>query len=447
MERIKRQVSPAQIILLGFAGTILLGALALMLPFATRDGHGASFLDALFTATSATCVTGLVVQDTWLYWTAFGQAVILALIQIGGMGVITVMVAVQIFSGRKIGLKQRWVMQESISGPQLSGILRHTRFILRAVLCIEGIGAALLAIRFCPRYGLGKGLWFSVFHAVSAFCNAGFDLMGEQGPFSSLTGYVGDGLVVFTITGLIVVGGLGFYTWGDIRTHGLRLRAYSLQSKLILTMTAILLGGGFLFFYCFEFSGSQWAELSGTERVLAAWFQAVTPRTAGFNTVDLGMLSQPGVAVTILLMLIGGAPGSTAGGFKVTTLAVLTLGIGAIFRRREHPRCYGRRIPTDTERSAAAIFLLYIFLFLGGGMVLCLAGGADMQAALLEASSAVGTVGLSLGLTPGLSDVCHCVLIFLMYLGRVGGLTMIYAVTAGAKPEVAQLPQERVTVG
>jgi len=442
------RITPAQIIILGFFFLILGGALLLTLPFAANGPGGASFFDALFTATSATCVTGLVIHDTALYWSPFGQLVIMLLIQVGGMGVVTMAVAIFVFSGKKIGLKQRWVMQESISAPQVGGIVRLTGFILKTALAIEGLGAALLALRFCPQFGLWRGLWYAVFHAVSAFCNAGFDLMGtHHGPFSSLTAYAGDPWVTLTIAALIVLGGIGFLTWHDIWEHGLRFRCYRLQSKLILCTTAVLLLGGFLFFAVYEFRQPQWAALSAGERALAAVFQAVTPRTAGFNTVDLGKLSQPGQLLTILLMITGGAPGSTAGGFKATTLAVLLLGIRAVFRRRDSAQCFGRRLPEDTLRSASAIFVLYLVLFLLGGTLICAVDSLPLMAALFESASAIGTVGLSLGGTAALSAPSRFILIFLMYFGRVGGLTLLYAVSSNGQNTAAQYPQEQVTVG
>lgn len=441
------RIKPAQIIILGFLFLILGGTLLLKLPFATNGAGSAPFLDALFTATSATCVTGLVIHDTALYWSPFGQVVILLLIQIGGMGVVTMAVAIFMFSGRKIGLKQRWVMQESISAPQVGGIVRLTGFILKAALAIEGIGALLLALRFCPQFGLGKGLWYAVFHAVSAFCNAGFDLMGESAPFSSLTGYAGDPLVSGTVAILIVLGGLGFLTWHDVWTHRLRLARYRLQSKLILCVTAGLLLGGFLFFLLYEFRLPQWQDLTAGERVLAAFFQSVTPRTAGFNTVALERLSQPSQLLTILLMLTGGSPGSTAGGFKTITLAILLLSIRAVFHRRGSAHCFGRRLPDDALRNASAIFLLYLLLFLAGGFLICCIDGLPMMAALFESSSALGTVGLSLGGTAALSTPSRMILIFLMYFGRVGGMTILYAVAAKGRPAEAQYPQEPVVVG
>ena len=441
------RVSPARVIILGFLLLILLGTALLMLPFSTKVWVGASFSDALFAATSATCVTGLVVRDTASCWSGFGQLVILLLIQVGGMGVVTMAVAIFIFSGKRIGLKQRWVMQESISAPQVGGIVRMTGFILKTAFAMEGIGAAILALRFCPRFGLWRGLWYSVFHSVSAFCNAGFDLMGEEAPFSSLTGYTGDPVVNLTVVLLVVVGGLGFMTWQDIAAHRLRFQAYRLQSKLILVTTAGLLTFGFLFFLLYEFRLPQWDGLSLGEKVLAALFQSVTPRTAGFNTVELGQLSETGRLLTILLMLTGGSPGSTAGGFKTTTLAVLILSAAAVFQRQRSARCFGRRVQEPALQSACAIFLLYISLFLTGGMLICCMDHVPLMDSLFEAASAIGTVGLSLGGTARFSLASRMILVFLMYFGRVGGLTMIYAFTAGNGTSVSQFPQEPVTVG
>ena len=441
------RVSPARIIIFGFLLLILLGAALLMLPFSTREWGGASFFDALFTATSATCVTGLVVHDTASYWSGFGQLVILFLIQVGGMGVVTMAVAIFMFSGKRIGLKQRWVMQESISAPQVGGIVRMTGFILKTAFAIEGVGALMLALRFCPEFGLGRGLWYAVFHSISAFCNAGFDLMGVKSPFSSLTGYTGDPIVNITVMLLIVVGGLGFLTWQDISARRFRFKEYRLQSKLILVTTAGLLLFGFLFFLLYEFQLPQWDSLSPMEKVLAAMFQSVTPRTAGFNTVDLARMSESSQLLTILLMLTGGSPGSTAGGFKTTTFAVLVLSAIAVFKKRRSAQCYGRRVQDGALQSACAIFLLYLLFFLSGGILICCIDQVPLMDALFEAASAIGTVGLSLGGTARFSLPCSMILALLMYFGRVGGLTMIYAFTAGNRAISSQFPQEQVTVG
>lgn len=447
MELVKKQTSPAQVVLLGFLALIGLGTMLLMLPFATRSGGGAPFMDALFTATSATCVTGLVVQDTFTYWSYFGQAVILLLIQVGGMGVVTMALAVSMFSGRRIGLRERSLMKESIDAPQLGGIVRFTGFIVKISLAIEGVGAALLALRFIPAYGFGKGLWFSLFHAISAFCNAGFDLMGEQGAFSSLTGYAADPLVCLPIMALVIVGGIGFLTWEDFARHRFRLRAYRLQSKLVLTVTAVLLILPAVLLFFGGFNGPQWQGMTLGERVLAAAFQAVTPRTAGFNTVNYSQVAEPLLLMTIFLMLIGGAPGSTAGGYKVTTFATLAMCVRSVFRRRADVRCFGKRLTQETPRSAAALFFLYICLFILGTGLLGALDGVPLLPAMFETASAVGTVGLSLGVTPTLGVPSRLLLIVLMYFGRVGGLTMIYAVAGSRVTAISQLPQEKITIG
>ncbi len=443
----KPSITPAQIILLGYLALIMLGALLLTLPFATRDGHGACFADAIFTATSAGCVTGLIVQDTFTYWSGFGQAVILTLIQIGGLGIITFALAISMVSRKQIGLKSRWVMQESIGAPQVGGILRQTKFFLLGSLTVELTGALLLSLRFCKDFPLSKGIWYGVWHSVSAFCNAGFDLMGTKQPFSSLTGYTGDIIVNTVIDLLILIGGIGFFTWRDIADHRLRFTRYSLQSKLILLASAILLSGGFAFFAGYEFRLPGWQGLTVREKLLACLGCTISPRTAGFNTVDLNHLSEPGKLMTIILMLIGGAPSSTAGGFKLTTLAVLVVGTCSVFQRRADAVCCRRRIDPASCRNAAAIFSLYLILFLAGGTLISCLDAQPLMTALFEAASAVATVGLSLGATPTLSAASRWILIFLMYLGRVGGLTLIYAVFPGIQPGEGTLPQEKVTVG
>ena len=309
-----------QIIAFGFIALILLGTLLLFLPVSSREAGSARFMDCLFTATSAACVTGLVVQDTASYWSAFGQAVILLLIQIGSMGVVTAAVSIAFVSGRKIGLMQRSVMQESISAPQVGGIVRLTRFIIITAFCIEAAGALLLLPAMIADFGFGKGLWYSVFHSISAFCNAGFDLMGAREPFSSLAGFSQNALVNITVILLITVGGIGFLVWNDIKEHGLHWKQYRLQSKAVLLTSLILVLVPALWFVFFEMR-----QLPLNERVFPALFQSVTLRTAGFNTVNLNQVSGSGQALMILWMLVGGSPGSTAGGMKTTTVAILLM--------------------------------------------------------------------------------------------------------------------------
>ena len=437
----KRRLSSSQIILFGFAGVILIGTLLLMLPFATKSGQSPSFGDALFTSTSAVCVTGLIVQDTATYWSGFGQSVILLLIQIGGMGVITVAAAITMASGKKISLMQRSTMQDAISAHQVGGIVRFTGFILKGIFLFELLGALVLMSVFVPEYGV-KGIWLAVFHSISAFCNAGFDLMGTNSPYSSLTAYAAHPVVNITVMLLIVIGGIGFLTWQDIRQNGFRIRRYRMQSKVILATTGILLIVPAIYFFFFEFS----AEPIG-KRILLSLFQSVTPRTAGFNTADLTALSETGQTLTIGLMLIGGSPGSTAGGMKTTTAAVLIACAVAVFRRRENGRFFGRRIGDDTAKNALTVFLMYITLFLLGGMVISRVENLPIRTCLFETASAIGTVGLTLGITPGLHLVSKLILICLMFLGRVGGLTLIFATLSANKNTLSKLPLEKITVG
>lgn len=444
MEQRKKRtrLNAFQMIILGFLCVILLGSLLLMLPISTKDRQGAGFLDALFTATSATCVTGLIVRDTASYWSTFGQCVILLLIQVGGMGVVTIAVSFAMVAGRKISLFQRSTMQEAISAPQVGGILRMTGFILRISLCIELLGAVLLSYPFCREFGAARGLYYAIFHSISAFCNAGFDLMGIKEPFSSLTSFAAQPLVNFTIMALIIVGGIGFLTWDDVRTHKLRLRRYRMQTKVALTVSAVLILVPALGYFFFEFH----TQPLGT-RLLYSLFQAVTPRTAGFNTVNLSAMREAGIAVMILLMLIGGSPGSTAGGMKTTTVGVLFAACASIFRRQDSAHLFRRRVDDATVKHAAAILLLYLSLFLSCGLVISLLEGLPLLTCLFETASAVGTVGLTLGVTPQLGLISHLLLIALMFLGRVGGLTLIYAALSSRPAGLSKYPVERITVG
>ena len=436
------RITSFQIIALGFFLLILIGTILLTLPVSSAQHGGASFMDSVFTATSAVCVTGLVVRDTATYWSPFGQAVILFLIQVGGMGVVTAALSLSFISGRKIGLMQRSVMQESISAPQVGGIVRLTRFIVAAAFGIEMTGAVLLLPAFVPRFGWGKGIWHAVFHAVSAFCNAGFDLMGEQGEFSSMTGFSENILVNAVLILLITIGGIGFLVWNDIKQHGFHWKQYRLQSKIVLVTSAVLILAPFLWFFLFEMQ-----ELTAGERILPSLFQSVTLRTAGFNTVDLNRISDGGQTMMILWMLIGGSPGSTAGGMKTTTAAVLLLSAWSVFRRKEDAACLGRRIGEDAVRNAAAILMMYFLLFFIGGFIISKLESLPLLPCLFEMASALGTVGLSLGITSGLGILSRCILMILMFLGRVGGLTLIYAAQSIRKSPRSSLPVEKITVG
>ena len=438
----KCRLSSFQIIILGFAGVILLGALLLMLPISTTGRNVTPFNETLFTATSAVCVTGLIVQDTGSYWSTFGQAVILALIQIGGLGVVTVAASFALLSGRKISLMQRSTMQDAISAPKVGGIVRLTRFILRGTFLVELLGALAMLPVFCRDYGW-RGVWMAVFHSVSAFCNAGFDILGTKDDlYPSLTGYAGSPAINIAIMLLIVTGGIGFLTWDDICENRFRFRRYRMQSKVILVTTLLLLILPAAFFFFVDFS-----ELSMGKRLLASFFQSVTPRTAGFNTVALSDMTGASQAVMIFLMMIGGSPGSTAGGMKTTTLAVLVANTAATFRQRESAQFFGRRIECGVVKTAATVVTMYLALFFGGAVFISTYENLSLSACLYETASAVGTVGLTLGITPQLHIPSQMVLVVLMYLGRVGGLTLIYAALSSKRAGAAKLPLDRITVG
>ena len=437
-----KHMSSFRIILAGFLAIILAGTVLLMLPVSGRSGAHAAFSDALFTATSAVCVTGLVVADTASRWSGFGQAVILLLIQIGGLGIVCVAAFIAAVAGRKISVLQRTMLQESISAPQVGGVVRLTVLIFGVALISETAGAAVMLPKFCSAYG-PRGIWMAVFHSVSAFCNAGFDIMGTaEGEFSSLTRFAGDPGIVLPVCLLIVVGGIGFLTWEDVAAHGLHLKRYRMQSKVILSAAAVLiLVPGCAFFF------NDFAAYPLKERLCLSLFQAVTPRTAGFNTADLNSMTSAGRAITIVLMLIGGAPGSAAGGMKTTTIAVLLANSGAVFRRRKNPQMFGRRIDEYTVKCASTLLMLYLFLALSGAFILSAAEGLPFETCLFETASAIGTVGLSLGITPVLGAVSRLTLILLMFFGRVGGLTMMFAAVNGCGMEVGRCPAEKIAVG
>ena len=438
----KNRFTSFQIIIWGFIAIILMGALFLMLPVSSKAGIITPFNEALFTSTSAVCVTGLVVQDTATYWSWFGQGIILVLIQIGGLGVITIAVSFELLSGRKISLKQRSVMQEAISAPKVGGIVRLTGFILKGTFLVEFTAAFIMMPVFVKDFGT-KGIWMAIFHSISAFCNAGFDLMGtENVKYASLTSYISHPLINITIMLLIIIGGIGFLTWEDILKNKYRIKSYRMQTKVILTTSLLL-----ILFPAFFFFFRDFADMPMQERIFSSLFQAVTPRTAGFNTADLTMMTEDGLGIVIALMLIGGSPGSTAGGMKTTTLAVLIANTWACFKRNEDAQMFGRRIENSTVKNAATIFMMYIVFFFGGAIVISAVEDLSFSTCLFETASAIGTVGLTLGITPGLGVISQIILMILMFLGRVGGLTLIYAALSGSGKKISKLPQEKMTVG
>ena len=441
----KIERNPLRTLAFGFAAIILTGSLLLSLPCAVASGVRLPFLDALFTATSATCVTGLVVTDTATTFTLFGQAVILILIQIGGLGVMTAMGFFLLLFRRRIQLRERTLLMEQISSPQLGGVVRLVRRILISTAIFESAGAVLLSIRFVPLFGWGRGVWYGVFHAVSAFCNAGFDLFGVYTPYGSLVPFVDDALVSLVVMVLIVVGGLGFVVWDDLIDKRLHVAQYRLQTKIVLVTTAALVLGGAALFAAAEWSNTL-APLSGKGKLLASLFQSVSPRTAGFNTVDLGSLTGAGKGLTVLLMFIGAGAGSTAGGLKITTFVTLLLSAVYFARGREDVNAFGRRINTLTVKRALSVLVMYLSI-LGTGLFVLLLQGLEFSDVVFEAFSAMGTVGMSTGVTRALSPVSRIAVILMMYSGRLGSLSVMMAMTERRAAAVATLPQEKIMVG
>lgn len=437
------------VVALGFALTVLAGALLLMLPCAAQSGRPTDFLDALFTATSASCVTGLVTVGTATHWSIFGKCVILLLIQIGGLGFMTMASLASFVLRRTFTLHERMVMSTGLNLPDSAGIVRLTRRVLCGTFAIEGAGAVLLSLRFVPEYGFARGAGMGVFHAVSAFCNAGFDLMGTpDAPFQSLTHWAGDPLVNLTVMALIVFGGLGFFVWSDVWDKR-RFRALRLHTKLVLTATAALLLGGFALTLVFEwFNPQTLGGMDAPHKLLAAAFQSVTLRTAGFNTIDLAALSGPSQAVSCILMIIGGSPGSTAGGIKTVTAAVLALTAFSALRGKTSVSAFGRTIAPRSIMNAVTLLMAGGAVSLAGACVIASVEHAPFHQCLFEAISAFGTVGLTMGLTPSLSAVSRVILIVMMYLGRVGVLTLGVAVLMRRRePPQLKYPDADVFVG
>ena len=446
MKKTLFRMNALQTLALGFGVIILLGTLLLSLPVSNRSGEFFPFVDALFTAASATCVTGLVVVDTYVNFTFFGQLVILLLIQIGGLGFMTIAVMFAMLLRRRIGLKERSNLKEAINSIQLGGVVRLTKRILIGTGLLETLGAILLAIRFIPRFGILQGIWFAIFHSVSAFCNAGFDLMGAIAPYASLTPFVSDALVNLVVIVLIVLGGLGFIVWNDVIEHKWHISKYLLHTKIMLraTLGIIVVSAGL--FLAFEWNGG-FAGMEVGDKILAALFCAVTPRTAGFNTVDVRTLSQAGSLLTMSLMIIGAGPGSTAGGIKLTTFVVMILTTISYIRGREDINVANRRLESETIRKSFSFGGLYAsFAFLGALSLLALEN-FPFHDTIFEVLSAIGTVGLSRGITAALSGISKGILVSLMYVGRVGSLSVAMAFIEQKQARGLRNPVEKIIIG
>lgn len=446
-----RKILPAmthtQVIALGFFLVILCGALLLMLPVSARNNESTDFLSCLFTAVSSTCVTGLVVVDTFTHWSVFGQLVILLMIQIGGMGFMTIGVLFAILMHKRISLKERGILQESMNVTQIGGIVRLAKKVSVGVAIVEGLGAVLLAFRFIPQFGLVKGIYYSVFHSISAFCNAGIDLMGAGGQYSSFVSYADDWLVNAVLMGLIVAGGIGFVVWDDITRNRWHIRKYRLHTKIVLSSTVVLIVGGSLLFYLME-KDNLMRGMSGQETVLTSMFSSVTARTAGFNTIDTAGLSNGSKLLTMVLMFIGGSPGSTAGGIKTVTLVVLIIYVRSNITVSRKCNIFRRRIDDDAIKKACNVLCISLFLVAVSLVAICaLQPKLQMSDVLFEVFSAIGTVGMSTGVTRELGSAARVIVILLMYCGRLGSMSFATVFMEKKRTAPVRLPAEKIMIG
>lgn len=448
-ERLKKKPDrAAQVLTLFFVVVILMGSFLLNLPAASRSGESCGFLAALFTATSTTCVTGLSLVDTYSQWSFFGQVVLLCLIQVGGLGYMTVVSIFYFALRRRIGLRERLIIQQAMALGELSGVVRLVRLMLAGTFLVEGIGAVVLTVRFSFLYPVKKAIWLGVFHSVSAFCNAGFDILGFLEPGTSLAAFSTDPVVNVTIMALIIIGSLGFFVWNDLLMQK-KVRRLSVHTKLVLIMTFALLFGGGILIALVEWNNPETlGNLSVGEKLMAALFQSCTTRTAGFFTVDQGALTGSGKLISILLMLVGGSSGSTAGGIKTVTVAILLLEVWYVLRNRRDVVVFGRRIGQDQLSSALCIALLVSLLALTGGIVLSATNGLPLADCLYESVSAICTVGLSTGITAGLNLGSKILLILFMFFGRVGIMTISFAFMTKTPPDNSiRRPEVRVLIG
>lgn len=436
---------PVQILVIGFALVILIGATLLTLPIATNSGQSTPFVDCLFTSTSAVCVTGLITVDTGTHWSYFGKTVIISLIQIGGLGFMAFATLIALIIGKKITLQERLVMQEAMNTFSIQGVVKMMRYVLVFTLLVEGVGALLLSIVFIPEFGLGKGLYYSIFHSISSFCNAGFDLIGH---FRSITPYAENSIVVLTIGTLIVFGGLGFTVWYELFNYR-KTKKLSLHSKFVIAVTLILIIGGAILMFIFEFNNPATMQpMSFKGKLLSSYFASVTPRTAGYNSISTTDMSPAGRFLTIILMFIGGSPGSTAGGIKTATTGLLVMTVISVIRGREDTEIYSRRISKDIIYKGLSITIISFALVMVVSMVLSITEvGTSLEYIIYEATSAFGTVGLTLGLTTKLTTIGKLIIAFTMYCGRLGPLTIALALSRKDHNNTIRYPEDKILVG
>ncbi|MBR4099889.1 MAG: Trk family potassium uptake protein [Clostridia bacterium] len=442
----RRGLSHIQIIALGYFCIVILGTLLLTLPLATRSGQAAPLSTAMFTSVSASCVTGLIVENTVTYWSLFGQIVILILIQIGGLGYMTIATFFYRLIIRKRGLKEKIIMAESINTTRLNDFSAPIKKIFWGTVIIEVSGAALLAIRFVPLFGVLKGIYYSVFHSISAFCNAGFDLLGTPTPFNSLVSFNNDPLVIFVISALIIVGGLGFLVWDDLLIKHFRFKKLNLHSKIVITLTTTLLLLGAFLFFIFEHN-ELFSNMPIGTKLLNSFFSSVTPRTAGFNSVDIASLSESSKLLTVILMFIGGSSGSTAGGIKTTSLFVMIAFTISNIRGKDSITAFNKKITNEILNKALVITLINLCLALTGAFIICATEPVSLSNSLIETFSAISTVGLSAGLTSGLGMFSRIILMLLMFCGRVGSVSFATALFEKRTKAPVSYPTEAITVG
>ena len=432
-----RKLTPTQVLALGFPLIMLIGALLLMLPAASAAGEGTPFLTAAFTSVSATCITGLVAVDTGTYWSTFGHVIILLLVQVGGLGFMSIAVMLSMLIRRRVTPRERMLIAQSYGLDSVEDMTALVKRVILGTLLFEGAGAVLLATQFVPIFGWGRGLWYGIFHSVTAFCNAGFDLLGGySGAYTSLIVFADNPVVCLTIILLIFLGGIGFLVWTDVLQFFRHRRRFSVYTKFVLILSAVLLFGGALLFLVFEWDNpATLGGMSFGEKLVAALFQSMTLRTAGFATVDNALLTAPSKLLGVLLMIVGGASGSTAGGVKVVTVGIVVLTVARTLTGHREINLFGRRITAEQFMRAAVLLFIQFTVILVGTVIFIAHGGADPMAALYEITSAAGTVGISFGLTPSLGVAEKLVLMVLMYFGRVGILTVTYAVSLGQSRE------------
>lgn len=421
----RKWFNPTQVLVVGFAVTILIGAFILMTPLSSASGEWTDFISALFTSTSAVCVTGLIVVDTGTYWSGFGQFIIIALIQIGGLGFMTFTTLAFIIARKRIGLKERLVLQEGFNAYNLGGIVKYTKYVLLYTFTVELIGSIFLTIGFAPRYGLGRGIIMGIFHSISSFCNAGFDLIGN---YRSITGYVDNYIITITIGMLIVIGGLGFFVASDIFKNR-RFKKLALHTKLVLIISTVMLLGGMVLFFIFEYNNPEtMKDLPLDVKILASWFQSVTPRTAGYNSLDLGAMTTASSFLTIILMFIGASPGSTGGGIKTTTFGIILLTVVSVLKGRDETEVFKRTIPINVIKRALSIVCIALFVVTVAVAILSFTEDASFLEICYEVVSGFATVGLTMGITQELTTVGRLVIISTMFIGRLGPLTIALAV-------------------